>query len=305
MSGLLLGILLSRVLSGAVAQVGGWRSVLLVAAGIQLVMSVSVYVLAPATGHAAIGERYPQVLASIIALIRVHPMLRHRMVLGFLGMACFSGVWTAIAFLLAGAHSSPYHYSEFTIGLFGLAGVAGALGAPVVGRLADRGYLREVTTWSGRSDRRRHRRASVRQLDRRERAPELSPFELGANLRKKGPQRPSRVMLAADLVRILTQSGMAVLAAESAWGRPPTVLQREHGPSSLRIARCGCDLAADVSDTCSRRPGHSQNRRARAGLLPGCAAAKTGPRQRHRQAWPREVRWCVRTAPRRGRSVTR
>jgi predicted MFS family arabinose efflux permease len=88
MSGLLLGILLSRVLSGMVARVGGWRSVLLVAAGIQLVMSVSVYVLAPATGGAAIGERYPQVLASIIALIRVHPMLRHRMVLGFLGMAC-------------------------------------------------------------------------------------------------------------------------------------------------------------------------------------------------------------------------
>ncbi|MFJ1458313.1 MFS transporter [Nocardia sp. N2S4-5] len=151
MSGLLLGILLSRVLAGAVAQLGGWRAVLVVAAGIQLVMSVSVYLLAPATGQAArvpgaSGERYLEVLASIVTLIRVHPVLRHRMVLGFLAMACFSGVWTAIAFLLSGAHGAPYEFSEFAIGLFGFAGVAGALGAPVVGRLADRGRLRAVTT---------------------------------------------------------------------------------------------------------------------------------------------------------------
>ncbi|PXX62290.1 putative MFS family arabinose efflux permease [Nocardia tenerifensis] len=146
MSGLLLGILLSRVLSGAVAQVGGWHAVLLVAAAIQLVMSASVYALTPATGRAAPGERYAQVLASIGSLIRRHPVLRHRMALGFLGMACFSGVWTAISFLLAGASPSSYHYSEFAIGLFAFAGVAGALGAPVVGRLADRGHLHKVTT---------------------------------------------------------------------------------------------------------------------------------------------------------------
>nr|WP_308166746.1 MFS transporter [Nocardia albiluteola] len=146
MSGLLLGILLSRVLAGAVAQLGGWRSVLIAAAAIQLAMSVSVYLLTPVTGRAASGERYGEVLVSILALIRRHPMLRHRMALGFIGMACFSAVWTALAFLLSGAHGSPYHYSQFVIGLFGIAGVAGALGAPVVGRLADRGHLRTVTT---------------------------------------------------------------------------------------------------------------------------------------------------------------
>ncbi|AYF74234.1 MFS transporter [Nocardia yunnanensis] len=146
MSGLLLGILLSRVLSGAVAQLGGWRAVLLVAAGLQVVMAVSLYLLAPATPRAAAGESYPQVLSSIVALIKRHPILRQRMALGFVVMGCFSLVWTAIAFLLAGARGSSYHYSEFTIGLFGLAGVLGALGAPVVGRLADRGHLRRVTT---------------------------------------------------------------------------------------------------------------------------------------------------------------
>lgn len=146
MSGLLLGILLSRVLSGAVAQLGGWRVVLVVAAGIQLLMSVSVYLLSPAGGRAASEERYRQVLSSIITLIRVQPVLRQRMVLGFLVMACFSGVWTSITFLLAGAGGSKYQYSEFVIGMFGLAGVAGALGAPVVGRMADKGRLRQMTT---------------------------------------------------------------------------------------------------------------------------------------------------------------
>ncbi|MTE15994.1 MFS transporter [Nocardia sp. CT2-14] len=146
MSGLLLGILLSRVLSGAVAQLGGWRAVLLVAAGLQVVMAISVYALAPATPRAATGESYPQVLASILGLIRRHAVLRQRMMLGFILMACFSAVWTAIAFLLSGSRGSEYHYSEFAIGLFGLAGVVGALGAPVVGRSADRGRLRRVTT---------------------------------------------------------------------------------------------------------------------------------------------------------------
>ncbi|MBJ8345216.1 MFS transporter [Antrihabitans sp. YC2-6] len=146
MSGLLLGILLSRVLSGAVAEVGGWRAILFCAAGVQLLMSVAVYLLAPNTGPATSGERYPDVLLSIFALIGRHSVLRQRMLLGFLSMACFSGVWTAMSFLLAGDGSSGYRYSDFVIGLFGLAGVAGAAGAPRVGRLADRGHLVGVTT---------------------------------------------------------------------------------------------------------------------------------------------------------------
>lgn len=146
MSGLLLGILLSRLLSGTIAEFGGWRTVLLVASGIQLLMALALYLKGPAGGQAAAEESYPEVLVSILTLIRRHAVLRQRMILGFFAMACFSAVWTAIAFLLAGSHGSPFHFSEFSIGLFSLAGVAGALGAPVVGRLADRGYLRTVTT---------------------------------------------------------------------------------------------------------------------------------------------------------------
>ena len=58
------------------------------------------------------------------------------MVYGALQMGQFSVLWTTIAFLLAG---KPYHYSEATIGLFGLVGLGGALAAQVAGRMADRG----------------------------------------------------------------------------------------------------------------------------------------------------------------------
>ncbi|WP_052003900.1 MFS transporter [Gordonia aichiensis] len=144
MSGLLVGILLSRVFSGLVAQLGGWRTVLVVAAVVQLAMAAAVWWFAPRTPVTATSTGYARVLWSIVTLIRTENVLRHRMLLGGLNMAAFSGMWTAIAFLLAGAHGSDYHFSDAAIGLFGLAGVAGALAAPRVGKLADRGYLRHT-----------------------------------------------------------------------------------------------------------------------------------------------------------------
>lgn len=146
MSGLLIGILLSRVLSGLVAEVGGWRAILFVAAVLQLTMAAAVWFRAPGARPAAAGsgQSYPQVLRSILTLVGTHDVLRHRMFLGGLSMATFSCMWTTIAFLLAGAGDSSYTYSEAEIGLFGLAGVAGALVAPVVGKLADRGFLRHT-----------------------------------------------------------------------------------------------------------------------------------------------------------------
>lgn len=138
MSGLLVGILSARTLSGLVAELGGWRLIFGLASGGMVVLAIVLrrrLPLAPPPARTA----YPKLLQSILTLVRDEPVLRQRMVLGSLGFACFSVLWTAIAFLLGGPN---YGYGEGVIGLFGLAGVAGALIAPVAGRLADRGHGR-------------------------------------------------------------------------------------------------------------------------------------------------------------------
>jgi predicted MFS family arabinose efflux permease len=135
MSGLLLGILLARTASGLIAEVGGWRLVYALAAGLMLVLAAVLARTLPDTPRAT-ALSYGALLRSVGALVRDEPVLRRRMVYGALGMASFSVLWTAIAFLLSAA---PYDYSEATIGLFGLAGLVGAGAAQGAGRLADAG----------------------------------------------------------------------------------------------------------------------------------------------------------------------
>lgn len=145
MSGLLLGILLARVVSGVIAEFGGWRSVLFVGAGLMAVLAVVVYLLVPAD-QARPHQAYGTLLMSVGTMIRTETMLRQRMVLGFLTMFGFSAMWTSLAFLLSGSRGEHFSYSEAMIGIFGLAGVAGAAAAPMFGKLADRGHLRAATT---------------------------------------------------------------------------------------------------------------------------------------------------------------
>ncbi|HEY6759513.1 MAG TPA: MFS transporter [Baekduia sp.] len=135
MSGLLLGILLARTASGLIAEVGGWRSVYVIGAVLMVVLAGVLARALPSTPPVT-DLSYGPALRSVFALVRDEPVLRRRMVYGAAGMASFSVVWTAIAFLLSGA---PYNYGEGTIGLFGLVGLVGAVAAQGAGRLNDRG----------------------------------------------------------------------------------------------------------------------------------------------------------------------
>ena len=141
MSGLLLGILLARTASGLIAEVGGWRLVYVIAAGLMVALSAVLARTLPPTPPVT-DLRYRELLRSVGALVRDEPLLRRRMAYGAMGMASFSVLWTAIAFLLSGA---PFHYGEGTIGLFGLAGLVGAGAAQGAGRLADRGHGHAAT----------------------------------------------------------------------------------------------------------------------------------------------------------------
>jgi predicted MFS family arabinose efflux permease len=141
MSGLLTGILLARTVSGVIAQAAGWRAPFGVAAAAMAVLTVALWRALPRVAPPS-DLPYPQLLASVVRLVRDEPALRRRMVYGACGFAGFTVVWTGVSFLLA---APPYGYGERTIGLFGLAGLVGAVGASGFGRLTDRGHNKAGT----------------------------------------------------------------------------------------------------------------------------------------------------------------
>ena len=142
MSGLLLGILLARTVAGALAQLGGWRTVYWVASVLMVFMALALWRFLPRYQQ-SVALKYPQLLSSIFRLYAANRVLRTRALIGCLSFANFSILWTSMAFLLA---AEPYHYSEAQIGLLGLAGAAGALAARQAGTLADKGKAKLTTT---------------------------------------------------------------------------------------------------------------------------------------------------------------
>src|SRR6201991_2346238 len=142
MSGLLLGILLARTVSGTIAQLAGWRIVYGVAAFLILLLTLCLLRALPQDRRSDQAWRYGQLLRSLLTLLDQHPTIGLRSLYGALGYACFSIFWTALTFLL---NAAPYHYSEAKIGVFGLAGAAGALAAGSAGRMSDRGHGHRAT----------------------------------------------------------------------------------------------------------------------------------------------------------------
>lgn len=141
MSGLLVGILIARTVSGLIAGAFGWRAVYAIAAGVTAVLAAILWRALPAVPP-RVDLRYRDLLRSIAGLFQEEPILRRRCLYGATTFASFGAFWTSVAFLLSGP---PFHYGTSVIGLFGLAGLAGALAASFAGRLHDRGLSRPAT----------------------------------------------------------------------------------------------------------------------------------------------------------------
>ncbi|RUO92553.1 MFS transporter [Corallococcus sp. AB018] len=144
MTGLLLGILLSRVISGVVAERFGWRAMFMVAAASVAFVGVAAWRGLPRF-HPTNTLSYGALLGSLAGLWRKHGALRRAALAQGLISIGFSAFWSTLAVML---HGAPFHLGSAAAGAFGLAGAAGALGAPVAGRIADR-YGPEVVTRLG------------------------------------------------------------------------------------------------------------------------------------------------------------
>lgn len=134
MSGLLIGILLARTVSGWVGELFGWRAMYILAALMMFTLALILRRQLPVS-RAVIQLSYPGLIRSMGILIVEQRTLREASLIGACMFGSFSVFWTALTFFL---ESPNYQYGSGVAGLFGLIGVVGAGAASVIGRLADR-----------------------------------------------------------------------------------------------------------------------------------------------------------------------
>jgi predicted MFS family arabinose efflux permease len=133
MTGLLLGILLARTFAGWVSNIHGWRYVFVVAAVMNACFVPLLRRVMPKLPPKQ-NLKYSDAMRSLWTLFHSQPLLRESSILGALIFASFSCFWTTLAFMLA------HHYGmgPGVAGTFGVVGAAGALVAPIAGRLSDK-----------------------------------------------------------------------------------------------------------------------------------------------------------------------
>lgn len=138
MSGLLVGILASRTLSGFIGELYGWRMMFYIAAVICTAIIFLIQFRFPQSFPNFNGN-YKKLMTSITSLVKTEPVLREASAINFFVFMIFGSFWTNMVLLLA---NNPYNFRSDQIGLFGLVGAVGAFTAPLVGKLGDKGNPR-------------------------------------------------------------------------------------------------------------------------------------------------------------------
>ncbi|KAF7303663.1 MFS DHA1 protein [Mycena indigotica] len=133
-SGLLLGVLLARLLSGIIAQFSSYRNIFWMGAAAQYALLGVLYFITPSTPAKNPHLTYFAIMRSMAKFLITEPALIQGCLIFFCNSAIFSGFWVTLTFLLGGP---PYNYSTIVIGLFALVGMVGICMAPVAGRVVD------------------------------------------------------------------------------------------------------------------------------------------------------------------------
>jgi predicted MFS family arabinose efflux permease len=143
MAGLLAGIMLARPFSSYIAATLGWRAVFYISGAMMLSLLMLLRRVLPQRQPNSLLS-YAQILRSLPGLVASTPVLRRRAFYQGMMFAGFNLFWTGSPLLL----THEFGLDHRGIALFALAGAAGALAAPVAGRLADRGFTRSATGWA-------------------------------------------------------------------------------------------------------------------------------------------------------------
>ncbi|KAH8808354.1 major facilitator superfamily domain-containing protein [Xylogone sp. PMI_703] len=131
-SGLLMGLLVARLLSGIITQYTGWRTVYFIWFGLQYLILILLWLSMPDYPSTNKGLSYYHILWSMVCMAVKYPTLIQACLVGFFAASTFTSFWTTLTFLLA---SPPYSYDSLTIGLFALIGIGAMLFGPIYSRL--------------------------------------------------------------------------------------------------------------------------------------------------------------------------
>ncbi|KAI1438444.1 MFS general substrate transporter [Xylaria sp. CBS 124048] len=130
-SGLSLGLLVARVLSGVVANFTSWRNIYWLALGAQYFTLIILFLNLPDYPAKNNGLNYFKGLIKMVTMVVTEPLLLQACLIGFLLSTAFTNFWTTLTFLL----SSTFGYSSLDIGLFAFIGVFAICVAPFWSRL--------------------------------------------------------------------------------------------------------------------------------------------------------------------------
>ena len=127
-SGLLTGILGSRVISGIVGEYCGWRSMYYIAAGMMLLCIFIVMRILPDMPSNYKGT-YGGLMRSLFTLFRDNPTIRMVSARAGLAFGSFLALWACLAFKMSG---EPFYAGNNVIGMLGLCGMGRAMTASFV-----------------------------------------------------------------------------------------------------------------------------------------------------------------------------
>jgi len=130
-SGLLLGILLSRFVGGIVGELWGWRTMYGIAAGLMLLVWLFVYKMLPVLQPNFKGT-YIELMRSVAHLAKTQPVLQLASFRGAMAFGSMCALFTTLVFHM---ERPPFEVGASVVGSFGLAGAVGALAAAKVGKL--------------------------------------------------------------------------------------------------------------------------------------------------------------------------
>jgi predicted MFS family arabinose efflux permease len=143
-SGVVIGLLLARTLTGVMADLAGWRLVYVTSAVAMLFVGCRLFFVLPKERRRIAATSHMGLVGSLFRLVREERVLRNR---GILALLIFGAYTAAVTPLVLPLSAPPHALSHAAIGLFGLSGIAGVFGATFAGRWSDRGGAQNATAF--------------------------------------------------------------------------------------------------------------------------------------------------------------